>query len=89
MLYLAVCHFMGWAPFEKARWLCLLPVLRLAVRYLLYKITAFLAGTLGNPALTGLIDNLGGAFGLVLGMTGACAVLLLISTITSVMVVTG
>lgn len=70
-------------------WLCLLPVLRLAVRYLLYKITAFLAGTLGNPALTGLIDHLGGAFGLVLGMTGACAVLLLISTITSVMVVTG
>lgn len=70
-------------------WLCLMPVLRLTVRYLLYKATAFLAGTLGSTSFTGLIDNLGSAFGLVLGMTGSCAVLLLISTITSVMVVTG
>ena len=68
--------------------LCLTPVLRLAARYLLYKIAAFLSGTLGNTSLTELIDSLGGAFGLVLGMTGACTTLLLISTITSVMVVT-
>ena len=34
MLYLAVCHFMGWAPFEKARWLCLLPVLAVGTKAL-------------------------------------------------------
>lgn len=67
---------------------CLMPFLRLAIQYLLYKATAFLAGTIGSKELVGLIDDLGGAFGLVLGMTGACAVLLLISTISSIMVVT-
>ena len=59
--------------------LCLTPFLKLAVQYLLYKIAAFLAGTLGSPCLVELIHDLGSAFGLILGMTGACAVLLLIS----------
>lgn len=67
--------------------LCLVPFMKLAVQYLLYKVTAFLAGTIGPPALVELIDALGSAFGLVLGMTGACATLLLISITTSVMVV--
>lgn len=69
--------------------MCLLPFLHLAVQYLLYKVTAFLAGTLGAGKLVELIDSLGGAFGLILGMAGASATLLLISMITSVMVVTG
>lgn len=68
--------------------MCLVPFLKLAIQYLLYKITAFLAGTLGSQGLVNLIDDLGGAFGLILGMTGACAMLLLISTISSIMVVT-
>lgn len=69
--------------------MCLMPVLDLAIQYLLYKVTAFLSSTLGSEELVELIDNLGGAFGLILGMTGTCATLLLISTITSIMVVTG
>ena len=68
--------------------LCLAPFLRLAVQYLLYKLAAFFAGTVGSAKLVELIDTLGGAFGLVLGMTGACALLLMISLMTSVMVVT-
>ena len=32
----------------------------------------------------GLLDGIGGAFGLVLGMTGACALLLLISLVSAV-----
>lgn len=67
---------------------CLVPFLKLAVQYLLYKMTAFLAGTLGTEGLVSLIDDLGSAFGLILGMTGACAMLLLISAVSSVMVVT-
>ena len=43
-----------------------------------------LAGALGAPGLCKLIDGLGGAFGLILGMTGGCALLLLISVLASV-----
>ena len=63
---------------------CAYPFLQLGVQYLLYKLTAFLASTVGAPGLCKLIDGLGGAFGLVLGMTGACALLLLISVLSSV-----
>lgn len=63
---------------------CLYPFLQLGVQYLLYKLTAFLASLVGSKGLCQLIDGLGGAFGLVLGMTGACALLLLISVLSSV-----
>lgn len=63
---------------------CAYPFLQLGIQYLLYKLTAFLAGTVGEGELCKLIDGLGGAFGLVLGMTGACAMLLLISVLASI-----
>ena len=63
---------------------CAYPFLQLGVQYLLYKLTAFLAAAIGAPGLCKLIDGLGGAFGLVLGMTGACALLLLVSLLSSV-----
>ena len=63
---------------------CVYPFLQLGVQYLLYKLTAFLAGALGAPGLCKLIDGLGGAFCLILGMTGGCALLLLISVLASV-----
>ena len=68
---------------------CLLPLVRLGVQYLVYKAAAFLAGILGAEQLTGLIDALGGAFGLIFGMTGACGLLLLISISSALGVVTG
>ena len=64
-------------------------VVRLGVQYLVYKAAAFLAGILGAEQLTGLIDALGGAFGLIFGMTGACGLLLLISISSALGVVTG
>lgn len=67
---------------------CAHPFLQLGIQYLLYKLTAFLAATVGAPGLCRLIDGLGGAFGLVLGMTGSCAFLLLISVLSSVAAVT-
>ena len=63
---------------------CAYPFLQLGIQYLLYKQTAFLTATVGSPGLCKLIDGLGGAFGLVLGMTGSCALLLLISVLSSV-----
>ena len=67
---------------------CAYPFLQLGVQYLLYKLTAFLAGAVGAPELCRLIDGLGGAFGLILGMTGSCALLLLVSILASVGAVT-
>ncbi len=63
---------------------CAYPFLQLGIQYLLYKLTAFLAAALGAPRLCRLVDGLGGAFGLVLGMTGSCALLILISVLSSV-----
>lgn len=62
---------------------CAYPFLQLGVQYSLYKLSAFLAAAIGAPGLCKLIDGLGGAFGLVLGMTGSCALLLFISVLAS------
>lgn len=67
--------------------ICLLPVLRMAVHYLVYKLAAALSATVGAGRVTGLIDQIGGAFGLMLGMTGACCLLLLVALVSSVSVV--
>ena len=64
--------------------ICAYPFLQLAVQYLLYKLAALLCGTVGSGSLEKLIDGLGGAFGMVLGMTGACALLILISVLACV-----
>ena len=64
--------------------LCLLPFLRLGAQYLLYKCAAFAAMTAGENALVRLIDGYSGAFGLLLGVTGTCALLLFISLVSAV-----
>jgi stage III sporulation protein AE len=64
--------------------MCIPPFLQLGIHFLVYKATAVLASTLSGGRVTGLIDGFGGAFGLVLGMTGACALILLIALISSV-----
>ena len=64
--------------------MCIGPFLQLGVNYLMYKVTAALSATVAETRIVGLIDGLGGAFGLVLGMTGACALLLLISMVSAI-----
>lgn len=68
--------------------LCAWPFLHLGVQYLLYKLTAFLSAAVGDPELCGLINGLGGAFGLILGMVGSCALVLLVSILASAAAVT-
>lgn len=63
---------------------CAYPFLQLSIQYLLYKLTAFISSMMGESELYKLISGLGGAFGLALGMTGSCALLLLISILSSV-----
>ena len=67
--------------------ICLAPFLRLGLQYLLYKLTGALCATVAQPRLSQLIDAIGSAFGLVLGMTGACALILLVSLVSAVMAV--
>jgi stage III sporulation protein AE len=68
--------------------ICIRPFLQLGIQYLLYKLAAFLAAMAAPSALCKLIDGLGTTFGLVLGMTGACGVLLLVSIVSFVTAVT-
>lgn len=63
---------------------CLVPFLQLAVHYLIYKLCAALAATVDSGRVSALIDSLSSAFGLILGMTGACALLLLVAIYGSV-----
>ena len=60
---------MGVAGLLVVLTICLTPFLRLALQYLTYKVTAALCATVAQPRLSQLIDAIGGAFGLVLGMT--------------------
>ena len=69
--------------------ICLTPFLQLTLHYLTYKGAAALTGTVAGPRLSGLMDSLGGAFGLILGMTGSCALVLLFSIVSAVSAVMG
>lgn len=64
--------------------ICLVPFLQLGFHYLTYKVASALSATLSGSRVAALIDQIGGAFGLVLGMTGSCALLLLISMVSAV-----
>lgn len=67
---------------------CLVPFLRLGCQYLLYQGAGLVAGAVGPKGLTALLKKLGEAFGLVLAMTGASALLLLIALVSSLTAVT-
>ena len=68
---------------------CLLPFLHLGIHYLVYKVTAALASTLSGGRIAGLIGDIGTAFGLILGMTGAGALVLLVSMVAGIAVSVG
>lgn len=69
--------------------LCILPFLRLGAQYLVYKTTAALCSVFAGKRLSSLIDGIAGAFGIILGMTGACAVLVLISIASALLAAGG
>lgn len=64
--------------------ICTVPFLQLGTHYLTYKFTGALAATLADRRLAELIDGISTAFALVLGMTGASALLLLVSIFSAV-----
>ena len=66
--------------------MCLIPFLQLAVHYLAYKFTSAVSASVSDGRTAGLIDSIGSAFGLILGMTGAGALLQLVSLVSSLTV---
>lgn len=62
--------------------MCVVPFLRLGAQYLAYKFTAAIAASVADGPTAGLIDAIGGAFGLILGMTGAMALLQLVALVS-------
>lgn len=63
--------------------ICIVPFLKIGIHYLMMKVTAAVAGAVAEESLTSMIDAVGAAMGLLLGMTGACALMLLISAVCS------
>ena len=64
--------------------ICLVPFLQLGLHYLAYKGVAVVTGIAADMRLCKLIDEVGSAFGLVLGMTGSCALILLVSLVSAI-----
>ncbi len=64
----------------------LLPFLQLGAHYLVYKVTAALSATLSGGRIAVLIGDMGTAFGLILGMTGAGTLVLLVSMVSGIAV---
>lgn len=63
---------------------CLSPFITIGTQYLLYKIVSFLCGITGQSETVRYVGELGGAFGLMLGMVASCGLLLLLSVISSI-----
>ncbi len=63
---------------------CIVPFLQLAARYIVFKIAAALSGTLNDERIAGFIDNLAGAFALILAMSATSALLIIISIASAI-----
>ncbi len=61
--------------------ICIGPFLKIGVQYLLLKIAAGIAGSIGGSRTSGLIADFATVMGLILAMTGTMCLLLLISTV--------
>ena len=69
--------------------ICIVPFLRLGIHYLTFKVTAAVCGCIGPGRLDRLTDALSSAMGMLLGMTGVSALMLIISVVCSMKAVTG
>jgi stage III sporulation protein AE len=68
---------------------CAVPFVRLGAQYLLYKAAAGVSAAFSEGRLAGLISALGAAFGMVLALVGAGAIMMFISLISFMKAVTG
>lgn len=66
-----------------------LPVLRLLLRYMLYKAMAAVAGVLAGERIGALIEAIGSAYGLLLGLVGTAAAIFYLALVSLLRTVTG
>ena len=62
---------------------CTVPFLKIGFGYLTYKAAAALCATVADSRITKLLGTIGTAFGMILGLVGASAVMLFVSVIIS------
>lgn len=67
---------------------CTVPFLKIGFTYLAYKAAAGLSGTVADARISKLLGTIGTAFGMILGLVGAAAVMLFVSVIISMKAVT-
>ena len=67
--------------------ICLIPFLRLAVHYLVFKVASLLASCAAGERVSGFIGAVSTAFAMALGMTGAGAIMLFVSIVSMMKVV--
>lgn len=61
--------------------ICIGPFLKIGIQYLLLKLTGAFCELFAGKQISGLVMNFSSALGLLLGMTGACTLLIIISII--------
>ena len=64
--------------------ICILPLIRLGIQFLILKLTAAVSATVGEKPLVDLIESISDAMGFLMGATGACGFMLLISCVCSI-----
>jgi len=69
--------------------ICLIPFLRLGASYLMYKLASGLTGAIADSRITKLIGDMGTAFGMVMGLVGASALMVFFGIISIIKVVAG
>ncbi len=68
---------------------CVLPVVKLVIHTLTYRLAGAFAAAVAEPRLSGLISAIGEAVGMMLGIAGACAMMLFLSITCLIRVGTG
>jgi len=67
--------------------ICITPFLTLTVNYFLFKLSATVIAPMVENRFTRLVENIGNSFGIVLGMTASCALLMFLSVISSMHII--
>jgi len=68
---------------------CMAPVIKLAVSYVVYKITAALVSVIADERISKVADTFAGVFAMMMGLVGSMAAMLFISIISMMKVVSG
>lgn len=64
--------------------ICLVPLIRIGLQYVILKLTAAVSGVIGETPLVDLVESVGDAMGCLVGLTGGCGFMLLVSCVCSI-----